>query len=169
VWRRLGAALARLDAVAARPETLEESGDALPRLQYELHWASELLAGLEPPPGAAAAHEELVAALVVTRDATAEVAEAVQEGGSAAARRLVPEWRGSLFRVRLARMHLQAAARPAAAPEPSPMPRQRLQLGLIVALLVGVAAFVAGAAEASTGLWVGGLVLVAASLAAQRA
>src|SRR5689334_9050319 len=94
VWRRLSTALARLDAIAGRPELLDETTEVLPRLQYELHWASELLSGLEPPPGAAAAHEELVAALVVTRDATAEVAEAVNDGGAPAARRFVPEWRG---------------------------------------------------------------------------
>ena len=168
VWRRLSAALGRLDAIAAHPDALDETGDALPRLQYELHWASELLAGLEPPPGAETAHEELVAALVGTRDATAEVSGSVVEGGADAARPLVPEWRGSLFRVRLARMRLQAAARPVAMPAPPPT-RQGRQLGILAALFIGVTAFVAGAIESSPALWIGGLIIVAASLGGQRA
>ena len=58
----------------------------------------------EPPPAAEDLHEELVAALTEARDATAEVAYAVEIDEAEGVEPLLPEWRGSLFRVRLARL-----------------------------------------------------------------
>ena len=44
--------------------------------------------------------------LAAARDATAEVAEALTDQGAEAIEPLLPEWRGALFRVRLARLRL---------------------------------------------------------------
>ncbi len=108
LWERLSQALSALDALAADPSRLDETVlDRLPRLQYELHWASERLAGLELPTGHETLHAELSAALVDARDATAEMVEAIELGGPEAAARLVHEWRGALFRVRLARVRMR--------------------------------------------------------------
>ena len=62
--------------------------------------------GIVPPAGAEAAHAELRAALAEARDATGEVAGALADGDADAVAALVHEWRGALFRVRLARHRL---------------------------------------------------------------
>src|SRR5207237_1215891 len=76
-------ASARLAGLAAEPAELGD-GDAshLRRLQYRLHAVAERVYGLAPPAGAATAHAELWAALAGARDATAEVAEALEEEGA---------------------------------------------------------------------------------------
>ena len=61
-------------------------------------------------------HEELAAAVGDARDATAEVADTLEAYGEAAAAPLVWEWRGALFRVRLARRRLL---------NPEPLPAAR--------------------------------------------
>jgi hypothetical protein len=112
LWRGLSEALDRLEHIAADPaERLADADelDALPRLQYTLHAASEIVAGIAPPADVEMTHAELAAALAGARDATAEVAEAVAYGGAEAAEPLVYEWRGALFRVRLARLRLVPA------------------------------------------------------------
>jgi len=106
LWIDLRSTLARLDALAADPE-LPLDADALPVLQYELHTAGELAAGLEPPADTEALHRELADALAEARDLTAEIADALQHGGPDAAAPLVWEWRGSLFRIRFARLRLE--------------------------------------------------------------
>ena len=119
LWRRLAWALTELESIAADPnELFDEDGvlERLPPLQYALHAASELALGLRPPTGSEAAHAELAAALAGARDATAEVAEVLEQGGAVVAEALLPEWRGALFRIRLAR--LRAAT-------PSPRRRSR--------------------------------------------
>src|SRR5262249_55474347 len=79
LWSGLSRTLTRLEAAAADPDDLDEATlERLPRLQYELHCASELAVGMEPPPGAETAHAELRAALADARDATAEVVDAVE-------------------------------------------------------------------------------------------
>src|SRR5919197_1894635 len=98
LWTTLARTLARLDEVAQRPEPDEL--DALPLLQYRLHKSVELLAGIEPPRGTEEAHAELLAALEDARDLTGEVAAADEPAG------LLHQWRGALFRVRLARSQL---------------------------------------------------------------
>ena len=92
LWRGLSEALDRLERLAADPvERLSDPDelDTLPRLQYTLHAASEIVAGIAPPADAEATHAELAAALAGARDATAEVAEAVEHGGAEAAEPLV--------------------------------------------------------------------------------
>src|SRR5579862_5704397 len=82
-WSGLAATLHGLDLIAGDSSRLDDESAAtgLRALQYRLHYASELLAGVEPPAGAQAAHAELADALVDARDATAEVAEAIEAGG----------------------------------------------------------------------------------------
>jgi hypothetical protein len=115
LWIDLGRALARLDALSATADSLQDGEDQLPGLQYELHCAAELVAGMTPPEGAEELHEELADAIMEGREATAEIAEALAHGGHDAAAPLVWEWRGALFRVRFARLRLERprAAAPA--------------------------------------------------------
>ena len=75
--------------------------------------------GLDPPGDAEPLHHELTWALGGARDATAEVAEALDEQGLDGVAPLLHEWRGALFRVRLARLRL-AAPKPAAEPAAVP-------------------------------------------------
>ena len=106
--RRWCARSSRLDLAATEPDVLDDDGaeQSLRRLQYSLHVSSEHVVGLVPPPGEETAHAELEAALLAARDATAEVAEAVSAWGAAGVEPLLHEWRGALFRVRLARLRL---------------------------------------------------------------
>ncbi len=129
LWIDLRLALSRLDTLSAESEAPAESRDELPSLQYELHCAAERVAGLVPPDGAELEHEELADALTDARELTSEITEALVHGGPEATAPLMWEWRGSLFRVRYARLRLQRPHRvpapPAApaAPEPaSPLP-----------------------------------------------
>jgi hypothetical protein len=107
LWIDLGPALTRLDALASQPDGLLEDVGTLPVLQYDLHRASELVAGLAPPSGAEAVHEELADALAEARDTTADIAESLEHGGFEAAAPLLWEWRGALFRIRFARLRLE--------------------------------------------------------------
>jgi len=170
--RGLSRTLHRLEAIAAAPERLlaeEGVAESLPSLQYALHRVGELVVGLEPPPGAEAAHADLADALGDAREATAEVAEAVDHGGPEAAAWLVHEWRGALFRVRLAQMRL-APRRLPAAPLPVPAPPGHDRGALLATLLVLAGTFVVtcGAVLGSWPLWTVGLVLAAGALVAYR-
>jgi hypothetical protein len=170
LWTGLTQTLGRLDRFAAEPERLDDDHveAALRRLQYALHLAREQTYGVEPPVGAATAHAELADALASARDATAEVAEAIAEWGADGVRPLLHEWRGALFRVRLARLRLAA---PVPHPErPPEIERERLGRPLIAFLLAlgGALAFVAGATLAEWPLWVCGLAAVCASVLAYR-
>jgi hypothetical protein len=164
LWIDLRTALARLDALASDADRLADDREALPGLQYELHRAVELVAGLKPPEDAHRVHEELADALAEAREATAEVGEALALGGVDAAAPLVWEWRGALFRVRFARLRLErprqaSVAGPevgsAAAPRTSPV-----LAALAVALGSGLVLF-----AALLGLWL----LVALTLAGTAA
>ncbi len=170
LWSGLARTLSRLDVTAAEPERLDESGaaPALRRLQYSLHLASEHVYGLEPPPAAASAHAELADALVCARDATADVAEAVSIWGGEGVDTLLHEWRGALFRVRLARMRLAAPA-PRAVVVEEPFKRDfGWPLAAFMLALIGALAFVAGATLQLWPLWVTGLVAVCGSVVAYR-
>ena len=162
LWRGLSGALTQLEAVASDPDLLDD--EALPELsslQYALHLAAELAVGIEPPDGAESAHAELAAALAGARDATAEVAEAIEIGGPLAAEPLVPEWRGALFRVRLARMRV-ADAKPAPPVVEEEAERPRFPLAALVATVLaitGAAVFAAGATAEAWPVWAIGLVL----------
>lgn len=170
VWSGLASALGELEWLAAMPsERLDvESLRSLARLQYVLHSASELALGIEPPAGAELAHEELAAALADARDATGEVAEVLDAEGPDAVEPLVPEWRGALFRVRLARLRVATPTPlPAIDVEPEPaFPRDALAAA--VCSLAGAAAFITGAVVSAWPLWVAGLAVFVASVLVYR-
>ena len=168
IWRGVAGALSRLEAIASDSDRLDEDAlEALPPLQYELHLAAELAAGLDARAGAVSC-AELVAALEGARDATAELAEALLTGGPDAATLLVPELRGALFRVRLARRQI---AERAVVPARLPEPRARPSAGAVVATLLvvcGTVAFTGGAVLGLWPLWVLGLAGVGAGFLAYR-
>ncbi|MGH3004285.1 MAG: hypothetical protein ACRDM1_16740 [Gaiellaceae bacterium] len=169
LWHGLARTLARLDVAAAEPESLDgdEAVTALRRLQYALHLASESAYGLEPPAGSESAHAELAEALSCARDATAEVAEAVEVWGADGVEPLLHEWRGALFRVRLARMRLVPSP-PHAAETPEPAGGFALPLAAFLLALLGAVAFVGGATLGLWPLWTAGLLAVAASVLVYR-
>lgn len=164
-WSGLSTTLRGLESLAADSRRLDE--DTIPAirfLQYRLHWASEALAGVHPPPGALDLHTDLADALVDARDATGDVAEALELCGREAARELVFEWRGALFRVRLARMRLSARPAPEIAEPGAPI---AAGTATVLAIL-GVTAFAAGAVLVLWPLWAAGLALVAGAVLAFR-
>ncbi len=169
LWSGLAGTLARLEAIAAEPEALNEDAlEALPGLQYALHCAGELALGLDPPSGAETAHAELAAALADARDATGEVVEALESCGADAAGALVHEWRGALFRVRLARLRLsprQELPLLPAGPDPA---TTRTALISTVLVVGGTVAFAGGAVAGLWAVWALGLALVAAGFLAYR-
>ncbi len=170
LWTGLTRTLGRLDRLAAEPERLggDEVEYALRRLQYSLHLAGEHAYGVEPPDGSQTAHAELADALRCARDATAEVADAVEDDGADGARPLLHEWRGALFRLRLAR--LRVAAQPAKRQLielPIDEPFRRPLLAFLLAL-GGALLFVAGATLAVWPLWVLGIGAECASVLALR-
>ena len=165
-WSGLSSTLRGLESLAADSRRLDEDAvEQLRSLQYRLHWSSELLAGVEPPPGARDAHVELGDALVDARDATGEIACALDLGSSAAGAILL-EWRGALFRVRLARMRL--APRPAARLESPPEGFPLLAAVATSLTIAGVAAFTLGAVMVLWPVWAVGLALVAAGYLVYR-
>ena len=168
LWGALARALTQLDHLAAEPELLsEDDAPALRRLQYRLYQVGERVYGLAPPAGAASAHAELCDALVGAREATAEVADALEDDGRDGASPLVHEWRGALFRVRLARLRLaQPRRRPVAATR-SPR-RLRAPLGASMLVVLGAAAFAFGAAANRWPVWLAGVIAVCASALAYR-
>lgn len=170
LWPGVQRALARLDAIAADPGALDDAelADALGRLQYHLHLGSEHVYGLEPPPGAETAHAELAAALAAARDATAEVADAVAEDGADGLRPLLHEWRGSLFRVRLARLRLATPAQPRVRrEEPADEGYARPLVAFLLALS-GAVAFAGGATFGMWPVWAAGLLAVCAGIVSYR-
>ncbi len=163
LWDSLSATLARLDAVASDNHSLDAGAERLPVLQNRLHWAGELVAGFEPPHGAERSHAELSAALERARDATGHVRETLDTEGTEAAWRLVHEWRGALFTVRLARHRLDLG--PELPVQPADPPAGTNWAAAMAALLVlaGTVAFTAGAIAALWPVWGLGIGLVAAS------
>jgi hypothetical protein len=180
LWERVGTALTRLERIAESPADVlvEEHSDELPGLQYSLHAGAELAVGIEPPPAAEDLHEELVAALTEARDATAEVAYAVEIDEAEGVEPLLPEWRGSLFRVRLARLRALERTNSLAAETPAPPPRRRksdepqgTSITAIVAtvlILGGAFLFTAGAVLVAWPVWAAGLALFAGGFVLYR-
>ena len=159
LWSGLSSTLRGLEALAADSRRLDEDAvEHLRALQYRLHWSSELLAGVEPPSGAREAHLELADALIGARDSTGEMAGALDAGGGAVETTLL-EWRGALFRVRLARMQL--APRPVLYREPAPEGFPLLAAIATTLTIAGVAAFALGAVMVLWPVWALGLGLVA--------
>lgn len=168
LWKRLSWALTELESIAGDPaELFDEDSvlDRLPSLQYALHAASELALGLRPPAGAEIAHAELAAALAGARDATAEIAEVLEHGGGIAAEPLLPEWRGALFRVRLARLRVATPKPLPAELETEPEPTARGDaLAATILVLGGATVFATGATLQLWPVWALGLALFASGV-----
>jgi hypothetical protein len=164
-WSGLSGTMRALDTIAADGNRLDDAAvGPLRTLQYRLHWSSELLDGVRPPAGARDAHDELRNSLADARDATAEMVEAIELGGHDAAAELIFEWRGALFRVRLARMRLGVQPEPES---PAGRPPYRAAAAAGLAML-GAAAFLSGAVLIVWPLWAAGIALVAGALLVQR-
>jgi hypothetical protein len=173
LWERVAIALARLERIAenSAEELSDEHSDELPALQYSLHAGAELAVGIDPPPSAAPLHAELVDALGEARDTTADVAFALECGDSEAVEPLLLEWRGALFRVRLARLRAIERSRALARERPSDEVESphgnasdRIALSAIVAtalILGGAFLFTAGAVLVAWPVWAAGLALFA--------
>ncbi|HXV95626.1 MAG TPA: hypothetical protein VD695_03685 [Gaiellaceae bacterium] len=179
LWERVGSALVRLERVADDPAEGVADGflDELPQLQYTLHAGAELAVGIDPPPGGETLHAELVAALAEARDITAEVGSVLDDGDAELVEPLLPEWRGALFRVRLARLRaLERTALPLGSdaprePEPRRRQRERTSLSAIVATVLvigGAFLFTAGAVLAAWPVWAAGLALFAGGFVLYR-
>lgn len=170
LWSNLARTLSRLEYVAAEPDQLDDDAvqHALRRLQYALHLAGENAVGVDPPDGARAAHAELVEAIVAARDATADVAEAVSIWGAAGVDALLHEWRGALFRVRLARLRLTGEA-PRRATDPRAERTSIVEpLTAFLLALVGAVVFVAGATLGVWPVWAAGLLAVCGAVVVYR-
>ena len=170
LWHELSHTLARLEGIAAAPDKLDEDETvgALRRLQYRLHTASESALGLSPPAAAEPAHSELAAALTGARDATGEVVEAADASGARGVETMLHEWRGALFRVRLARLRLTGGGVVPAGPQPA-TGAFRAPLVATLLTIIGAAAFAVGATEGPWEVWVAGMVAICASLLMYRA
>jgi hypothetical protein len=170
LWPDVNRALTRLDAIAADPYALDadDVAEQLLHLQYRLHVAGEAVVGLQPPTGAETAHAELADALACARDATADVAEAIADEGLDALRFLLHEWRGALFRVRLARLRLAPPAprrTPPATDEHGDLARP---LVAFLLALTGALAVAGGATLGAWPVWLAGMLAVAGGLLAYR-
>ena len=170
LWPDVSRALTRLEAIAGDPYAYaaDDIADQLTHLQYRLHVASESVIGLHPPIGSESAHTELAEALVCARDTTSEVAEAVADDGPEAFRFVVHEWRGALFRVRLARLRI--APPPARPPVPPPdEPREIARpLAAVLLALGGALAFAGGATLGTWPIWVAGMLAVVGGMLTYR-
>jgi hypothetical protein len=170
LWPDVSRALTRLEAIAGDPYAYDadDVADQLAHLQYRLHAASESVLGLEPPAGAESAHAELADALACARDATSEIAGAVADEGLDAFRVLLHEWRGALFRVRLARLRLAPpAARRLVPPEREPAEIGRPLTAFLLAL-GGALAFAGGATLGTWPVWTAGMLAVVGGVLAYR-
>ena len=162
LWSGLARTLAELERLAADPAVLDDEDvlETLKQLQYRLHVASEDAYGISPPSGVEPVHAELAAALAGARDATAELVEALEDDGLGAARFYLHEWRGALFRVRLARLRLTVPAPAVQEVEDTQTVGVRAPLLALVLAVLGAAAFVAGATLDMWPLWAVGLTAV---------
>ena len=170
LWPDVNRALSRLDAIAGDPYALDadELAEQLTHLRYQLHVAGEAIVGLHPPVAAETAHAELPEALTCARDAPAEAAEAVAEDGHDALRLVLHEWRGALFRVRLARLR-RAPPAPRRAP-PQADERDPIARPLMATLLAlgGALAFAGGATLGAWPVWAAGVLSVIGGLLTYR-
>jgi hypothetical protein len=173
LWEGLGVALTRLERIAEAPleRVLDEAWEELPTLQYHLHTGAELAIGFQPPPGAQVLHEELVAALVQARDATAQVLLAADAYDDELVEQTLPEWRGALFRVRLARLRALERLSVPVRVDGGKAPETELRAGTMGSPAAAIAAtclaitgamlFTAGAVLAAWPVWAAGLALFA--------
>jgi hypothetical protein len=170
LWSSLAGTVTVLEQLAADPEELDDETTLvlLPGLQYSLHRAGELVHGIAPPPGTREAHRELEAALEDARDVTGDVAALLEADDSETAAQLVLEWRGALFRVRLARRRLVRTSPLVLRTEIERRGTTAAALGSLTLLVLGLGAFLAGAVLVTWPLWAAGLALVAGALLAYR-
>jgi len=169
LWSGLSRTLAQLETLAATPERVPDGAalDELRRLQYRLHSASEDAVGLTPPALAASAHDELAAALRDARDATGELVETVELYGTEAVEARIYQWRGALFRVRLARLRLAEPQAPRA-PAAEQLPGLVAPAAALVLSLGGTVAFLVGATVGPWPIWACGAVALCSSLLIYR-
>lgn len=162
LWTGLARTLSELERLAGDPLGLDDEDvlDLLKQQQYRLHVASEQAYGISPPHGVEPVHAELAGALAGARDATAELVEALEEDGLESALLCLHEWRGALFRVRLARLRLSVPAPAAPGPSPSPSAGVRAPLLAVLLAVLGAASFVGGATLDVWPLWAAGLTAV---------
>jgi hypothetical protein len=113
-------------------------------------------------------HTELAGALAGARDATGRIVEVCDEWGAEAAEPLVWEWRGALFRVRLARLKLVGSPTLGPSAEPAAPRSLRAPLSALALILFGCGMFVAGAMAELWPIWVAGMVAVCSSVLAFR-
>jgi hypothetical protein len=174
LWQPLGRTLMRLEHIAEAPldQLSDDLLDELPGLQYSLHAAAEMAVGIPAPSPTATAHSELLAALSQARDATAEMVLALRAREDDLVERLLPEWRGALFRVRLARLRALERFAPAGPSEQrlplvdsevedAPSGPSLVAVAASILVLVGALLFTAGAVLAAWPLWAAGLGLFA--------
>jgi hypothetical protein len=121
-----------------------------------------------PPAGTEPVHAELAAALAGARDATSQVVEAVDDWGPEAADPLVWEWRGALFRVRLARLRLAGSPRLTTGTDIATARNLKAPLAAGALVIAGAAMFVAGASARLWPLWIAGMIAVCSSVLAFR-
>jgi hypothetical protein len=170
LWGTLTRTLSRLERLAAHPERLEGAvmPQVLGRLQYGLHTAGERVYGLAPAPGSEQAHAELWSSLAHARDVTASIAEALEEERREAVGLLIHEWRGALFRVRLARLRL-ATPPPTPEPEVDVAPREVWpQLAALLLVVLGACVFAVGATTGHWPIWAAGMLAVCSSMVVYR-
>ncbi len=84
----------------------------------------------------------------------------MDDWGSDAAEPLVYEWRGALFRVRLARLRLAGPSQLASGTEPTAGRSLKAPLAAVALVLGGAALFVAGASTRLWPIWVAGMIAV---------
>lgn len=169
LWSGLARTLSRLETLAADPELLsdQDACEELRRLQYRLHSASEDAAGFSPPASAKTAHSELAMALADARDQTGELADSLAAEGIAGVAIYLYEWRGALFRVRLARHRLgepESSELNTAEPSPSLVP----PVAALALTVGGAAAFLIGATFGPWPLWAFGAAAICSSLLVYR-
>jgi hypothetical protein len=170
LWSGLARTLVRIEALAGAPERLADDDELreLRRLQYRLHAAAEDAVGISPPAGSEELHGELGEALEDARDLTGELVEALELDGPAALRTRVYEWRGALFRVRLARLRLSTATAEPAEPPAQEPPGVVAPLAALALSLGGTAAFLVGATVGPWALWIVGAVALCLSVVVYR-
>lgn len=170
LWSGLARTLSRLETLASDPDLLTDSDalEELRRLQYRLHSASEDAAGFSPPASAKSAHSELATALADARDQTGELAEALAADGAAGVTTYLYEWRGALFRVRLARHRLGEPESSETTPGEPSSPSLVPPVTALALTVGGAAAFLIGATFGPWPLWAFGAVAICSSLLVYR-
>ncbi len=148
-------------------------GTSCPTLQYHLHTGAELALGFQPPPGRAGRCTRSSSdALGQARDATAQVLLAAEAYDDELVEHSLPEWRGALFRVRLARLRaLERLSVPirlekGPAPEAAGLGAETMSspaaaIAATCLAITGAMLFTAGAVLAAWPVWAAGLALFA--------